>query len=138
MSYPAGKSSILCSLSCHPRSVRLYLIIPHYLIKGRTVEKNNVQEMECVFECLLQHLSETFSIKRTQQHVIIPYIGIHVQYPLAASYHTVHRHSCTVPLAACNHTINRHSCTVTQAACYHTVNRYSCTVPLRGMLSYRT
>jgi hypothetical protein len=71
--------AVLC---CHPWSVWLYHIFPHYLING-TIFGKNLLNIKCVFWFYLQLLSETFLILRiTERDIII----------------NVHRCSCKVPL----------------------------------------
>jgi hypothetical protein len=80
--YPACNTHVLY---CHLRHVRLYNILPHYLIKGTIFErkKKKLLSIKCVFWFSLQLLSETFLILRKNE-----------QYMIKSVYWT----SCKVPV----------------------------------------
>jgi hypothetical protein len=56
---------------CHLWPVRLYKIFPHYLIKGKILEKKKLLNITCVFWFSRQVLSETFLIlSKTERDMI--------------------------------------------------------------------
>jgi len=70
LSYPAGKSHFsYWALRCHLWPVRLYHVFPHYLIKGRILEKKLNTKYMSLFS--LQLSSQRFLNLRTFRWVII-------------------------------------------------------------------
>jgi len=57
---------------CHLWSFRLYRIFPHYIINGNiSGKKKTVTEYNTCFDNFLQLLSETFTIRRRTERVVI-------------------------------------------------------------------
>jgi hypothetical protein len=72
-------------LHCHLRSVRIYIIFPHYLIIG-TISRIILPDPERVFWFSQPHSSVTFIILSIERDMIKMYICLHVMYPLIMSH----------------------------------------------------
>jgi hypothetical protein len=71
---------------CHLFSLRLYCILPHYLINGTVYRKKKLLSTKCVFWFSLQILSDTFLILKKWSEIWSKiYVGPRVQHPLFLS-----------------------------------------------------
>jgi hypothetical protein len=67
---------------CHLCPAPLYNIFPHYPINGTIFERKSLN-IQCMFRCPLQVLSETFLILRRIREIWLEMnIGFHIKYPL--------------------------------------------------------
>jgi hypothetical protein len=80
--YPTGQAH---APYCHLWPVRLYHIIPHYLINGTIVEKKKLLNIKCVLISSTAFCLEHFSFQEKISQISQTCTGIQVKYPLIFS-----------------------------------------------------